>query len=128
MLLYLADAVEYGEWKLGKRNEAASFAVQPFINQFGGAASKGVVSFTLIISGINMIANAASADPVNAATIIAATPDSAIWIMKIAMMILPLICILVGFVLYIKKFKIDDEMYAKILADLKERENGNNEV
>ena len=128
MLLFLADAIEYGEWKLGKRNEAASFAVQPFINQFGGAASKGIVSFTLIISGINMIANAANADPSNAAEIIASTPDSAIWIMKIAMMILPLICILIGFVLYIKKFKIDEEMYAKILADLQERENSNDEV
>lgn len=128
MLLFLADAIEYGEWKLGKRNEAASFAVQPFINQFGGAASKGIVSFTLIISGINMIANAANADPLNAAEIIASTPDSAIWIMKIAMMILPLICILIGFVLYIKKFKIDEEMYAKILADLQERENSNDEV
>ena len=126
MLLFLADAVEYGEWKLGKRNEAASFAVQPFINQFGGAASKGVVSFTLIISGINMIANAAGADPENAAEIIASTPDSAIWIMKIAMMILPLICIVVGFVLYSKKFKIDEEMYAKILSDLKEREEAKN--
>ena len=122
MLLFLADAVEYGEWKLGKRNEAASFAVQPFINQFGGAASKGVVSFTLIISGINMIANAAGADPENAAAIIAATPDSAIWIMKISMMILPLICILIGFVLYTKKFKIDEQTYAKILEDLKARE------
>ena len=122
MLLFLADAVEYGEWKLGKRNEAASFAVQPFINQFGGAASKGVVSFTLIISGINMIANAAGADPENAAAIIAATPESAIWIMKISMMILPLICILIGFVLYTKKFKIDEQTYAKILEDLKARE------
>ena len=126
MLLFLADAVEYGEWKLGKRNEAASFAVQPFINQFGGAASKGVVSFTLIISGINMIANAAGADPENAAAIIAATPDSAIWIMKISMMILPLICILIGFVLYTKKFKIDEQTYAKILEDLKAREEQEN--
>ncbi len=125
MLLFLADAVEYGEWKLGKRNEAASFAVQPFINQFGGAASKGVVSFTLIISGINMIANAAGADPARAEEIIAATPDSAIWIMKISMMILPLICILVGFVLYTRKFKIDEKMYAQILSDLEKRgENG----
>ena len=118
MLLFLADAVEYGEWKLGKRNEAASFAVQPFINQFGGAASKGVVSFTLIISGINRIVNAAGE---NAAKIIGETP-SAIWIMKISMMILPLICILIGFVLYIKKFKIDEQTYAKILEDLKARE------
>ena len=122
MLLFLADAVEYGEWKLGKRNEAASFAVQPFINQFGGAASKGVVSFTLIISGINMIASAIAANPANEAQIIASMPESAIWIMKISMMILPLICILIGFVLYIKKFKIDEETYANILADLKARE------
>ena len=123
MLLFLADAVEYGEWKLGKRNEAASFAVQPFINQFGGAASRGIVSFTLIVSGINMIANAAAADPDRATEIIAATPDSAIWIMKLSMMILPLVCILIGFVLYLKKFKIDEKMYEGILKDLKEREN-----
>ncbi len=122
MLLFLADAVEYGEWKLGKRNEAASFAVQPFINQFGGAASKGVVSFTLIISGINAIAQSIEKDPLREAELIAATPDSAIWIMKISMMILPLICILIGFVLYIKKFKIDEETYANILSDLKARE------
>ena len=126
MLLFLADAVEYGEWKLGKRNEAASFAVQPFINQFGGAASKGVVSFTLIISGINMIANEIASNPDNEAAIISAMPGSAIWIMKISMMILPLICILIGFFLYIKKFKIDEETYANILADLKAREEGEN--
>ena len=125
MLLFLADAVEYGEWKLGKRNEAASFAVQPFINQFGGAASKGVVSFTLIISGINMIANDIAANPANEAQIIANMPESAVWIMKISMMILPLICILVGFFLYNKKFKIDEETYAQILADLKQREEAN---
>ena len=123
MLLFLADAVEYGEWKLGKRNEAASFAVQPFINQFGGAASKGIISFTLIISGINMIANAAGADPERAEEIINATPGEAIWIMKIAMMILPLVCILIGFALYSKKFKIDEKMYAEILSDLKARDD-----
>ncbi|MBO5907349.1 MAG: MFS transporter [Clostridia bacterium] len=125
MLLFLADAVEYGEWKLGKRNEAASFAVQPFINQFGGAVSKGVVSFTLIISGINMIANSlAPYEPGSAEyeNIISAMDPSAVWIMKISMMILPLICILVGFILYQKKFKIDEEMYAKIISDLEERE------
>ncbi len=121
MLLFLADAVEYGEWKLGKRNEAASFAVQPFINQFGGAASKGVVSFTLIISGINAIINSITQNPDKEADIIAAIPDGPIWIMKIAMMIFPLICIVVGFVIYHKKFKIDEKMYAKILSDLEER-------
>ena len=121
MLLFLADAVEYGEWKLGKRNEAASFAVQPFINQFGGAVSKGVVSGTLIISGLNAIANQIADNPANEQAIINAIPGSAIWIMKVSMMILPLICILVGFFLYQKKFKIDEKLYAQIVSDLEER-------
>ena len=126
MLLFLADAVEYGEWKLGKRNEAASFAVQPFINQFGGAISKGIVSFTLIISGLNAIANSivdAGENQDLIKQIIEATPDSSVWIMKLSMMILPLICILIGFVLYQKKFIIDEKFYAKIVSDLEERNN-----
>ncbi len=131
MLLFLADAVEYGEWKLGKRNESVSFAVQPFVNQIGGALSKGVISFTFIISGINMIKNAvadAGSDKALVAEIINSTPDSAIWIMKISMMILPLICILIGFFLYQKKFKIDEEFYAKILSDLDARDTDREKV
>ena len=126
MLLFLADTVEYGEWKLGKRNEAANFAVQPFINQFGGAISKGIISFTLIISGLNEIANKVTAAGENETLveqIINATPGSAIWIMKISMMILPLICILAGFFIYHKKFIIDEKMYEKIVSDIESRES-----
>lgn len=123
MLLFLADAVEYGEWKLGKRNEAASFAVQPFINQFGGAISRGVVSFTLIISGLNMIANEIGLFPEREAEIVAGIEPWSIWVMKLSMMILPLVCILIGFVLYQKKFIIDEQFYATIVSDLEKRNN-----
>lgn len=127
-LLFLADAVEYGEWKLGKRNDSVSFAVQPFVNQIGGAIGSGVLGYTLILSGINKIEDSiTNIDPnlpnhdalVN--DLINSTPDSAIWIMKVAMMILPLICILIGFIIYQKKFRIDEKMYAQICADLEER-------
>jgi melibiose permease/lactose/raffinose/galactose permease len=123
MLLFLADAVEYGEWKLGKRNEAVSFAVQPFVNQIGGALSKGVVSITLIISGLNFIENSISSteDKTLIESLISQTPDSAVWIMKISMMILPLLCILIGFILYQKKFKIDEKFYSEIISDLEKR-------
>ena len=122
-LLFLADAVEYGEWKLGKRNESVSFAVQPFVNQVGGAIGSGVLGFTLIISGINKISEkvAETTDPVEINNLINSTPSSAIWIMKIAMMIFPLICIFAGFVIYMLKFKIDEKMYERIVSDLEER-------
>ena len=122
MLLFLADSIEYGEWKLGKRNEAASFAVQPFVNQIGGAISRGVLALTLIVSGINSAIKEAA--DIGTATGVVTAPvieDWSIWVMKISMMILPLICILVGFALYAKKFKIDEKTYERILADLEER-------
>ena len=127
-LLFLADAVEYGEWKLGKRNDSVSFAVQPFVNQIGGAIGSGVLGYTLIFSGINKIEESiTNLDPTapNYAELtnqlINSTPDSAIWIMKVAMMILPLIFILTGFIIYQKKFKIDEKFYAQICKDLEER-------
>ena len=135
MLLFLADAVEYGEWKTGRRNEAASFAVQPFINQFGGAASKGIVSLALFFSGVTMMLNEFDAylvangitDSLMSETIkkdfIANLPDYAGWVIKLFMMILPLICILASFIIYSKKFKIDEKFYAKILQDLEDRKN-----
>lgn len=122
-LLFLADAVEYGEWKLGKRNESVSFAVQPFVNQVGGAIASGVLGFTLIISGINDVSEkvAAATSPDEITALINGTPDSAIWIMKLAMMIFPLICIVAGFIIYMKKFKIDETVYAQIVEDLEKR-------
>ena len=136
MLLFLADSIEYGEWKLGRRSEAASFAVQPFVNQIGGAISKGVLSLTLIVSGINAVANDieaasipgnAEANKLIAEAIIADIPDSSIWIMKLGMMIFPLICILVGFILYMKKFRIDEKLYSTIIDELEERNSAASE-
>ncbi|MBR4954243.1 MAG: MFS transporter, partial [Oscillospiraceae bacterium] len=35
MLMFLADTIEYGQWKIGRRNEAVTFAVQPVVNKIG---------------------------------------------------------------------------------------------
>ena len=123
MLLFLADSIEYGEWKLGKRSEAASFAVQPFVNQIGGAISKGVLSLTLIVSGINGVAKKLEGitNEEISSEIIANIPGGSIWVMKLGMMIFPLICIVVGFILYMTKFRIDEKFYQQILDDLESR-------
>jgi melibiose permease/lactose/raffinose/galactose permease len=109
MLMFLTDTVEYGQWKLGSRNESITFSVQPFINKIGGAIANGIVGVTLILSGINA---AETPDDVT---------DSGLLMMKAAMLILPLIFIVIGYIIYKKKFKIDKEMFDKIIADLAER-------
>lgn len=109
MLMFLADSIEYGQLKLGKRSESVTFSVQPFINKIGGAMANGVLGLTLIISGINSAETAAD------------VPAGGIMTMKVAMMLLPLLVIVLGYVVYMRKFKIDEEEYARILAQLKAR-------
>jgi sugar (glycoside-pentoside-hexuronide) transporter len=109
MLMFLADSVEYGQWKLGRRNESITFSIQPFINKIGGAISNGIIGVTLIISGIN---SAPTPDDVTSAGLTT---------MKASMLILPLIFITAGYIICLRWFKIDEKMFADIVADLTER-------
>ncbi len=109
VLMFMTDTVEYGQWKLGKRNESITFSVQPFINKIGGALANGIVGMTLVLSGIN-----------SAATPEDVTPGG-ITMMKVAMIFFPLACILLGYLVYLLQFKIDEKRFAEIITDLKAR-------
>ncbi len=111
MLMFLADTVEYGYWKLGKKNESITFSVQPLINKIGGALATGIVSLTLIISGIK----------VDGGTVDSIDSEGKL-IIKIAMFAIPLLMIVAGYIVYLKKYKISEEFYSGILKDLEERE------
>ena len=110
MLMFLADTVEYGQWKLGKRNESITFSIQPLINKLGGAISTGVVSITLLLSGVKVEGGTAEAIDASGKLMI-----------KGAMFFLPLAFILLGYVIYLKKYRIDEAFYSRILKDLEEK-------
>ena len=111
MLMFLADTVEYGQWKLGKRNESITFSVQPLINKIGGALSTAVVSLTLILSGIKI--DGGTVDAIG---------TSGKLMVKASMFALPLVFIVAGYIIYLKKYKISETFYQEILHDLEERE------
>jgi len=110
MLMFLADTVEYGQWKLGKRNESVTFSIQPLVNKIGGAISTGIVSMTLIISGIKTGEHTAASIDAGGQLIV-----------KFVMFVIPLVFIVAGYIIYLKKFKISEAFYAGILQDLKDR-------
>ena len=109
MLMFLADTIEYGQWKTGKRNESVTFSIQPLINKIGGAIASGIVSVTLVISGINAAQSAADVTPEGLLTL------------KLSMLVLPLLCILAGYLVYRSKYRIDAQLHRKILEDLRAR-------
>ena len=107
-LMFLTDSVEYGEWKFGKRNDSVTFSLQPFINKMGGAIASGVVGAIVIISGMSQAQSAAD------------MTASGVFILKMAMMVFPLICIVIGYLVYRAKYILDETMYAKIVRELNE--------
>lgn len=108
MLVFLTDTIEYGQWKLGRRNTAVTFSLQPFINKVGAALSTQIVAVLVVIAAVNPDLPAAT------------TPDGLLTI-RLGMLVLPPILIVISYLIYRAKYRIDDKLYAQILADLSER-------
>lgn len=108
MLVFLTDTIEYGQWKLGRRNGAVTFALQPFINKVGAALSTQVVAIAIVVAGVN------PDRPQD-------TTPSGLLTIRIGMLVLPPVLILASYLIYRAKFRIDEAFYARIVADLRER-------
>lgn len=111
MLLFIADSVEYGQWKLGRRNESITFSLQPFIYKASSALASGAVGLTLIVSGINEADSAADLNSAGAA------------VFRVAMMVVPMLLVLASWVILARGYRLDEATYTGIVADLAEREH-----
>ncbi|MDC9248767.1 MFS transporter, partial [Clostridioides difficile] len=48
----ITDSVEYGQLKIGVRNEAVILAIRPLLDKFSGALSNGLVGFIAVTAGM----------------------------------------------------------------------------
>lgn len=106
VLLTITDSVEYGQLKLGHRDESLTLSVRPLIDKFGGAISNGVVGQVAVIAGMTTGATAASitaADQVK---------------FKIAMLLLPAISLILSMIIFSKKVILTDQKHTEIVAEL----------
>ncbi len=112
MLMFITDCVEYGEWKLGQRNESLTLSLQSFINKIGGSIATGIMGFALILSGVKGENGGAEK----------ALSSSNIFVFKTAMFIIPLVVILLSYLIYGKKYVIDEKFFSKMVEDIKNRQ------
>lgn len=111
MLMFVADCVEYGEWKLGRRNESVTFSLQPFIYKGSNALGTALVGIALLTSGISDIASPED------------MTDAGVTVFKVVMMVIPMVLMVASWVVLRAKYRIDEERYATIIADLRARES-----
>ncbi len=109
MLMFISDCVEYGELKLGRRNDSVTLSLQPLINKIGGAAASGTVGMTVLWSGMKDAQTAADMTP------------QGITLFKFSMLIVPLLLIALSYLIYARKYTIDEASYLEIVAELAEK-------
>lgn len=105
-LLALTDTVEYGQWKMGRRNESLTLAVRPLLDKFAGALSNGTVGLVAIVCGMT-----------GAATVNDITSGNKV-LFKIIMFGVPALLILISMFIYHRKFKLTAEYHQKIVDEI----------
>ncbi len=106
VLMTISDAVEYGQWKNGVRNEAVTLSLRPLLDKIAGALSNGIVGFISVSFG--MIGNAQASN----------ITAKSIMTFKMYSFYLPAALMLISGVIFFLKIKLTEEKHAEILKDL----------
>mgnify|MGYP000002017076 FL=1 len=106
VLMVITDSVEYGQLKLGHRDESLALSVRPLIDKFGGAVSNGVVGQIAIMAGMTTGATAAS--------ITAAGKMN----FKLMMFAVPAIMLVIAIIIFATKVILSEQKHAEIVAEL----------
>ena len=108
VLMTITDTVEYGQLKLGHRDEALVLCVRPLIDKLSGAITSGIVGLTAVWVGMTGKATAASITPSNLMNF------------QIVMFAIPIVLIILATILYKKKVTLTEEKHAEIVKELEE--------
>ncbi len=108
----LADVVDYGEYKLGTRNESIVFSVQTLLVKAASAVSGWLVGV-----GLSLVGYVAGATQ-TATTIMG---------MRIIMIGVPIACAIVMYIIYKVKFKLNGEFHDNVLKELDKRKSASTE-
>lgn len=105
--IFLADTVDYGEWKNNQRNESVVFSLQTFVVKLASAVSA-------LIAGIGI-------DLIHLDNKAATQSASTIFGLRVIMIVVPMIGLICSILFFTKKYKLDETFLSKITSELKGR-------
>lgn len=106
VLMIITDCVEYGQWKLGHRDEALTLSVRPLLDKFGGAISNLVIGAAAVAAGMTTGATADSITKAGAMSF------------KLHVFALPFALIILSSVVFFFRVKLTEEKHAEIVEEL----------
>lgn len=105
VLMTITDCVEYGQLKLGHRDEALTLSVRPLLDKFGGAVSNWVIGVAAVVAGMT----AGSENHVSA---------QGEMNFKLIVFAAPLVLVVIALIIFLTRVKLTEEKHAEIVAEL----------
>lgn len=105
--IFLADTVDYGEWKNGQRNESVTFSLQTFVVKLASAISGLIAGVGIDLIGLDIDAEVQSA--------------STLFGLRVLMIIVPMAGLAIAITFFMRKYKLTEDYLKKITEELRER-------
>ena len=106
VLMTLTDTVEYGQLKLGHRDESLILCVRPLIDKMSGAITSAIVGFTAVWVGMSGKATAATITEANKLNF------------ELIMFAAPIVFMIIATLIYKAKVTLTEETHAEIVKEL----------
>lgn len=110
--IFLADTVDYGEWKNGQRSESVIFSLQTFVVKLASAVSSLIAGVGLDVIRLDKDAAVQSAYTTTG--------------LRILMLGFPMVGLIISIIFFTSKYKLDETMLKKITEELKNRKENPN--
>lgn len=110
--IFLANTVDYGEWKNKRRDESVIFSMQTFVVKLASGVAALVASVCLSVFNIG----GANTDEV--VTEVVKISSSSVFGLRMTMTIIPMAVLVVAFVVFKKHYLLTDEKLNEISAEL----------
>lgn len=139
--IFLSNTIEYNEFMTGERNEALIFSVRPFMAKLSSSLQQVIVMVVYLAVGLTDITNKIS-DAENLAMsspelwtveykadyiagVLSEASGGMTLALRCVMAILPVVFMAIGYYVTMRKYKIDEKEYDRILSELDKRKKSN---
>lgn len=110
--VFLANTVDYGQWKNGRRDESVIFSMQTFVVKLASGVSALLASVCLAVFHIS--------DNTEVETVLS---NQSVLGLRFTMSLVPVVGLVIAFFYFSKKFILTDEKVAEIADSLKGKES-----
>ena len=114
--IFLANTVDYGELKNGRRDESVIFSMQTFVVKLASGVAALIASISLTVFSLSSEATTEAQQTVDFAQNVAASSKTGL---RMTMTVIPVVLLLAGLAWFRKKFLLDDARMKEITEKLK---------